>query len=51
MTLLAPGDELDVAPMINWSLSHDGPVAIRYPKAHRGKSIEATRRSNSAKRK
>ncbi len=36
MTLLAPGDELDVMPMIDWSLRHDGPVAMRYPKAHPG---------------
>jgi 1-deoxy-D-xylulose-5-phosphate synthase len=34
MTLLAPGDEFDVAPMIDWSLKHAGPVAMRYPKAH-----------------
>ncbi|MBY0587665.1 1-deoxy-D-xylulose-5-phosphate synthase [bacterium] len=34
MTLLAPGDEYDVAPMIEWSLQHSGPVALRYPKAH-----------------
>jgi 1-deoxy-D-xylulose-5-phosphate synthase len=37
MTLLAPGDELDVTPMIDWALHHDGPVGIRYPKAHPGK--------------
>ncbi|MEN6406237.1 MAG: 1-deoxy-D-xylulose-5-phosphate synthase [Thermoguttaceae bacterium] len=32
MTVLAPGDAADVAPMIAWALQHDGPVAIRYPK-------------------
>ncbi len=33
MTVMAPGDGADVAPMIDWALQHDGPVAIRYPKA------------------
>lgn len=33
MVVLAPGDELDAAPMLDWALRHDGPVAIRYPKA------------------
>src|SRR5262249_39489833 len=27
------GDELDVAPMLRFALSHDGPAAMRYPKA------------------
>lgn len=31
--VMAPGDELDVAPMLNFALKHDGPVAMRYPKA------------------
>jgi 1-deoxy-D-xylulose-5-phosphate synthase len=30
---MAPGDELDVAPMLRFALSHDGPAALRYPKA------------------
>lgn len=34
MTVMAPGDELDVAPMLNFALSHSGPVSIRYPKAN-----------------
>ncbi len=34
MTVMAPGDELDVAPMLNFALSHPGPVSIRYPKAN-----------------
>ncbi|NLF08992.1 MAG: 1-deoxy-D-xylulose-5-phosphate synthase, partial [Pirellulaceae bacterium] len=33
MTVLAPGDALDVAPMIAWALRHDGPAALRFPKA------------------
>ncbi|MCD4728339.1 MAG: 1-deoxy-D-xylulose-5-phosphate synthase [Pirellulales bacterium] len=33
VTVMAPGDARDVAPMIEWALQHDGPVAIRYPKA------------------
>jgi len=33
MVVAAPGDEADVLPMLRWSLQHDGPVAIRYPKA------------------
>jgi 1-deoxy-D-xylulose-5-phosphate synthase len=31
--VMAPGDELDVAPMLRFALGHDGPVAARYPKA------------------
>jgi len=33
MVVMAPGDELDAAPMLDWALKHDRPVAIRYPKA------------------
>src|SRR5438128_440189 len=33
MVVMAPGDELDVAPMLNWALAHDGPASLRYPKA------------------
>jgi 1-deoxy-D-xylulose-5-phosphate synthase len=33
MTVLAPGDESDLAAMLDWALHQDGPVAIRYPKA------------------
>jgi 1-deoxy-D-xylulose-5-phosphate synthase len=32
LTLMAPGDATDVAPMVDWALHHDGPTAIRYPK-------------------
>jgi 1-deoxy-D-xylulose-5-phosphate synthase len=32
--VMAPGDELDVAPMLNFALTHDGPAALRYPKAN-----------------
>jgi 1-deoxy-D-xylulose-5-phosphate synthase len=31
--VMAPGDELDVAPMLRWALGHDGPASMRYPKA------------------
>jgi 1-deoxy-D-xylulose-5-phosphate synthase len=33
MVVMAPGDELDVAPMLHFALSHSGPASIRYPKA------------------
>jgi 1-deoxy-D-xylulose-5-phosphate synthase len=33
MVVMTPGDAADVAPMTEWALSHDSPVAIRYPKA------------------
>ncbi|MBM4010359.1 MAG: 1-deoxy-D-xylulose-5-phosphate synthase [Planctomycetes bacterium] len=33
MAVLAPGDEHDLSAMLDWALAHDGPVAIRYPKA------------------
>jgi 1-deoxy-D-xylulose-5-phosphate synthase len=31
--VMAPGDELDVAPMLRFALAHNGPAALRYPKA------------------
>jgi 1-deoxy-D-xylulose-5-phosphate synthase len=34
MVHLAPGDEQDVAAMLDFALQHDGPVSIRYPKAN-----------------
>lgn len=33
MVCMAPGDETDVAPMLDFALSHDCPASIRYPKA------------------
>jgi 1-deoxy-D-xylulose-5-phosphate synthase len=33
-TVMAPGDELDVAPMLRFALGHGGPIAMRYPKAN-----------------
>jgi len=33
LVVMAPGDELDVAPMLDLALSIDSPSAIRYPKA------------------
>ncbi len=32
MVVMAPGEERDVAPMLELALSHRGPTAIRYPK-------------------
>jgi len=32
--VMAPGDELDLAPMLHFALSHDGPASLRYPKAN-----------------
>jgi 1-deoxy-D-xylulose-5-phosphate synthase len=32
--VMAPGDEQDVAPMLRFALGHDGPAAMRYPKAN-----------------
>lgn len=32
IVVMAPGDAADVAPMLDFSLTHDGPVSIRYPK-------------------
>ncbi len=32
MVVMAPGDEADLEPMLQFSLSFDGPCAIRYPK-------------------
>jgi 1-deoxy-D-xylulose-5-phosphate synthase len=34
MVVMAPGDEKDVAPMIDFALAHDAPVSIRYPKTN-----------------
>jgi 1-deoxy-D-xylulose-5-phosphate synthase len=34
LVVTAPGDELDVAPLLDFALQHPGPVSIRYPKAN-----------------
>lgn len=34
MTVMAPGDEFDIVPMLDFALTHSGPVSIRYPKAN-----------------
>jgi 1-deoxy-D-xylulose-5-phosphate synthase len=34
IVVMAPGDEKDVAPMLDFALGHDSPVSIRYPKAN-----------------
>lgn len=34
MVVMAPGDELDAAPMLHFALSHAGPTSIRYPKTN-----------------
>lgn len=33
LTVLAPGDATEMLPMLKFALQHDGPTAIRYPKA------------------
>ncbi len=33
MVVMAPGDERDVRPMLDFALTYPGPVSIRYPKA------------------
>ena len=32
IVVMAPGDASDVVPMLDFSLTHDGPTSIRYPK-------------------
>src|SRR5262249_39170390 len=34
LTVMAPGDETEVGPMLRFALSQTGPVSIRYPKAN-----------------
>jgi 1-deoxy-D-xylulose-5-phosphate synthase len=34
MVVMAPGDQNDIAPMIDFALQHTSPVAIRYPRAN-----------------
>jgi 1-deoxy-D-xylulose-5-phosphate synthase len=34
MVIMAPGDEADLPAMIDFSLQHDSPTSIRYPKAN-----------------
>jgi 1-deoxy-D-xylulose-5-phosphate synthase len=34
LAVMAPGDEADVGPMLQFALGHDGPVSLRYPKAN-----------------
>jgi 1-deoxy-D-xylulose-5-phosphate synthase len=41
IVVMAPGDAADVAPMLDFSLTHDGPVSIRYPKT-RAVTVERT---------
>src|SRR5437764_1654999 len=33
LVVMAPGDEADVAPMLQFALAHPGPASLRYPKA------------------
>ena len=33
MVVMAPGDELDVAPMLKFALAQESPTSLRYPKA------------------
>jgi 1-deoxy-D-xylulose-5-phosphate synthase len=34
IVVMAPGDEQDVAPMLDFALKHDGPTSMRYPKTN-----------------
>jgi 1-deoxy-D-xylulose-5-phosphate synthase len=34
MVVMAPGDEHDVVPMLNFALGHTSPTSLRYPKAN-----------------
>jgi 1-deoxy-D-xylulose-5-phosphate synthase len=34
MVVMAPGDELDMAPMLHFALNQTGPVSMRYPKTN-----------------
>ncbi len=34
MVSMAPGDEADVRPMLNFALKHNSPISMRYPKAN-----------------
>ena len=44
MVVMAPGDGGEVAPLLDFALSHDGPCAVRYPKAA-AKEIQRERAS------
>ncbi|WP_417851916.1 1-deoxy-D-xylulose-5-phosphate synthase [Thalassoglobus sp.] len=32
ISVMAPGDSLDIAPMLDFTMEHNGPASIRYPK-------------------
>ena len=49
--VMAPGDELDVAPMLRFALQHEGPASLRYPKANLAKVERASSRSSWARPK
>jgi 1-deoxy-D-xylulose-5-phosphate synthase len=34
MVSMAPGDEVDLKPMLQFALAHNGPIAMRYPKTN-----------------
>src|SRR5207253_9974173 len=34
MTVMAPGDENDIAPMLKFALGHNTPISMRYPKTN-----------------
>jgi 1-deoxy-D-xylulose-5-phosphate synthase len=34
MVSMAPGDEADMRPMLQFALDHDGPISMRYPKTN-----------------
>ena len=43
LTVMAPGDDLELEEMLEYAIKHDGPVAIRYP---RGTAQTADRKSS-----
>ena len=50
MVVMAPGDEKDIAPMFDFALAHDAPVAMRYPKRQpRHRSSATSSRSSWAR--
>jgi 1-deoxy-D-xylulose-5-phosphate synthase len=44
MVVMAPGDEFDLAAMLDFALNHNGPASLRYPKA----SVERVEREFAA---
>src|SRR5437868_90505 len=43
MIVMAPGDDADLAPMLNFALDQKSPTSMRYPKANAARMAEADR--------